>query len=1101
MANWNDFISLWDDPNATWNSTAVSQTFSPQVEINLNNVWTNITSYVYYRDHIKITQGQQDETSVVQPGTCQFTLNNNDGRFSPRNPVGAYYGQIGRNTPVRVSIPVTSSYLWVPGLPDPTYTVQTPDSASLSVTGDLDVRIDAQLENWFVTDTSPSGAAQVMILAGKFFATGNQASWFLGVTSSGNLRLGWSPDGTVASGISGTSTVNTPVPGSGRLAVRATLDVNDGSGNHVVTFYTSDSINGTWTQLDQVTVAGTTSIFDSTAPLQIGNLSDLAFDTYGTPPSYGKIFAFEMRNGIAGTVVANPDFTTLNEGDTTLTDGSGNVWSITGQAEILQREFRFFGEVSSWPSTWQTGGFDVYVPITANGIMRRLGQGERPLQSTLLRRIPTYSPLAYWPMEDGSIATQAANQVSGGAAMTVSGVTFAQDSSLPGSAPLPTITSGATISGPVPTPSGSPTAFTVGFLYYIGTGPATQRTFLRFLTSGTGYDWKLESGTGGSTLLILDSDGGTVVNQAIGTGTDIFGQWIQLTIAASVSGGTVTWDVTWTKLNGTAGHISGTYSGSLGHVTKIVDPNGYSSDLSGMAIGHIAVFPTNGTNAYGGAFDGFAGEYALQRTTGLSYEENIQVSGFGQHTGEEQIGPQTRETFLTLCQEAADVDGGILYERRTLTGLGYRDRNTLVNQDAALTLSYTSSALIAPLQPTGDDFLVRNDVTVTRVNGSSANEVDTTSALSTQSPPNGVGEYATEYQLHLYDDTRLDFIAGWKLHLGTWDEERYPVVNVAVHNDTSLVPNVLALGVGDRLTITNPPSWLPPGTIDLLVIGYTEQFDQFLWNISYVCVPYGPYHVAAANDAVYGRADTEGSALATSATSTATSLSISTSSGPVWTTAGDDFPFDVTVAGEQVTLVGAGTVMNGNPLILTGSTGWSSQNCTVTYDTSVVNSVNGAVASLKVVPNGTSASGGVLSSRTATGTITPGNSYTASGWVYSPLGWSDLRTVIDWYDSSGTFLSTGLGSATVVAAGTWTFITQTLVAPASSSSAIVRGRFGGTPASTDVTYWWNLQLGDPSTVSTSSPQSFTVIRSVNGVVKSQTTGADVKLTYPAYVAL
>ena len=35
----------------------------------------------------------------------------------------------------------------------------------------------------------------------------------------------------------------------------------------------------------------------------------------------------------------------------------------------------------------------------------------------------------------------------------------------------------------------------------------------------------------------------------------------------------------------------------------------------------------------------------------------------------------------------------------------------------------------------------------------------------------------------------------------------------------------------------------------------------------------------------------------------------------------------------------------------------------------------------------------------------------------------------------------------------------------------------------------------------SSPQTFTVTRSVNGVVKSQTPGTDVRLWQPSYVSL
>lgn len=924
MAKWDDFASSWDETTTTWDeSTAL--TFEPRIDINAAGVWTDITDYVYYRDSVKITQGQQDETSVVQPGTCRFTLNNRDGRFSPRNPTSPYYGQIGRNTPVRVSMLTSSSYLWAPG--EQSACLQTPDSASLSVTGDLDLRAEVNLENWNPAGANTVGIAPKSTIASKYAATGNEGSWLFAIHGTGQMRFSWSTDGTSGGAFFVTSPNSITVPGSGKLAVRVTLDVNNGLGGWTVTFYTSDSIGGTWTQLFQyVYTGGTTNIFDSTAPVQFGSVTDLDFSTFGYGPCLGKMMKFQMYNGIAGTKVADVDLTAQAEGTTTYTDANSNVWTTQGNATILAREFRFFGEVSSWPSTWDTGGFDVYVPIVANGILRRLGQGQRPLQSTLRRRIPAYSPLAYWPMEDGSVATQGANAVSGGPVMNTTNFSFASNSTLPGSAPLPTINSSSGYTfyyGFVPAPSGSPTGFTAAILYYIGAGSATQRTYLEFDTNGTGANWSVRSGTGGSTVQILAADGSTLVSTAIGTGTDIFGQWIELTLSGSVSGGTVTWRVTWTKLSGVGGTSSGTFSGSLGHITAIRSPfSGISSDLNGMSIGHIAAFSTSSTTAYNGAFDGWAGEYAADRLSRLAVEESVQISCFGEVDTEQKVGPQPQNTLLDVSQAAADADGGILYERRTLTGLGFRDLDSLGAQSAVLSLPYSSNALIAPLQPSGDDFLIRNDVTVTRTNGSSATQTDTTSALSVNDPPNGVGDYSTQYTLNLFDDSELDSIAYWKMHVGTWDEERYPTVNIAVHNDTSITTNVLDLGVGDRLTITSPPSWLPPSDIDLIVIGYSEVFDQFTWYVTYTCVPYGPYRLGVA-DASDSTADTDGSTLHASATSTATSITVDTQTDSArWVdsaTYASDFPFDIMVGGERMTVTAVTGTSNPQTFTVTRS--------------------------------------------------------------------------------------------------------------------------------------------------------------------------------------
>lgn len=68
------------------------------------DVWLDITNDVYQRDSLTITRGASDEQAQAQPSRMSFTLNNRDGRYSPRNPLSDLYGKIGRNTPVRCTI-------------------------------------------------------------------------------------------------------------------------------------------------------------------------------------------------------------------------------------------------------------------------------------------------------------------------------------------------------------------------------------------------------------------------------------------------------------------------------------------------------------------------------------------------------------------------------------------------------------------------------------------------------------------------------------------------------------------------------------------------------------------------------------------------------------------------------------------------------------------------------------------------------------------------------------------------------------------------------------------------------------------------------------
>ena len=142
-------------------------------ELQLAGTWTDITGYCVQEGQpltgYQIGRGRGNETTAATPSQLSVKLNNTDGRFSPRNPTGAYYGSLTRNTPVRVSVPDTGVYLRFAD--DTTSACTAPDSASLQITGSIDIRIDLFLDNW-----TPS------VLCSKFGATG--AAWALSLNGT-----------------------------------------------------------------------------------------------------------------------------------------------------------------------------------------------------------------------------------------------------------------------------------------------------------------------------------------------------------------------------------------------------------------------------------------------------------------------------------------------------------------------------------------------------------------------------------------------------------------------------------------------------------------------------------------------------------------------------------------------------------------------------------------------------------------------------------------------------------------------------------------------------------------------------------------------------
>jgi hypothetical protein len=198
----------------------------------------------------------------------------------------------------------------------------TPDTAALDITGDIDLQADIMSDTWPVPVTAT--------LIAKWTETGNQRSYRLELLTTGQLRITWSTNGTNSNSL--TSTVPVPAVIGQRIAVRATLDVDNGASGRTARFYTASRITGLWTQLGStVTTSGTTSIFAGTAIMTVG-----AYNAGAAGNFTGRIFAARAYNGIAGTLVANPLFYSQSPGTTSFADSTGKTWTVQAGASIAE---------------------------------------------------------------------------------------------------------------------------------------------------------------------------------------------------------------------------------------------------------------------------------------------------------------------------------------------------------------------------------------------------------------------------------------------------------------------------------------------------------------------------------------------------------------------------------------------------------------------------------------------------------------------------------------------------------------------------------------------------------------------------------------------
>jgi len=268
-----------------------------------------------------------------------------------------------------------------------------------------------------------------------------------------------------------------------------------------------------------------------------------------------------------------------------------------------------------------------------------------------------------------------------------------------------------------------------------------------------------------------------------------------------------------------------------------------------------------------------------------------------------QILPSVSATAGQLCY----VDDAIITVERA--GLHYVPLNSLYNQTAALTLNYTA-AEIHDIVPTDDDRYLVNDAKVSIEGiGDPARVSLDTGPLSTAAPPNGAGRYTTSANRNVLTGDLAFNWARWLVHLGTWNEPRYPEIQVNLNRKRALIANATLVEPGSVIIGTNPPAWLPPQQIKQLVFGLSETINVRTWMVTYNCAPGRPFDVFTLDS---DRLATESTlAASTTAPAAGTSMTISvtsTAAGGRWTTTAGDFPFTIMVApvegmiGEEMTV-------------------------------------------------------------------------------------------------------------------------------------------------------------------------------------------------------
>lgn len=1052
----------------------------------INNTWTTITSRVRNDADIVITGGFAPEQTSLTPCNIACSINNRDGLFTDDNPSSIYYGLLPTNTALRVAVVETTPWLKMYNkvardpITDSTTLlwdfVQTGDKATLDIVGDLDIRIEIEPEVWQLGNVGHH-------LAGKWSTSSNQRSYAWTILESGKMRLYWSSTGSNV--LFADSTV--AVTAGSRIALRATIDVDNGASGRTIVFYTSTSILGTWTQLGATVVqAGVTSIFSSTSNLQAGAIIDSTSvnamfinpATDGTATSYalplvGRLYRFMLYNGIAGTLVADMNATSRPEGQGGWNDTAGtpNLWGPQRFAEITLADFRGYGEISELPQEWDVSGKDVYIPTSANGIVRRLTQGAPTLQSAIYRNLRQYigaGALGYWPLEGGNQTVAAGNAVPKGNAAQVNNVLFQTDTTLLGTAgtmKLNDVTS--YIRATAKTNASATSAFLIWYMK-VPVAPASYTETINLYTSGTIRRVAIGVTNTQYQINAYDSGGGSLGALAASFGTGgAPGQWLAFQVKLVTNGAGVDISLAWYALGTVStfyGFTMNVASGTVGSPTGFYTSPGAGTMTASFA--HVMFGNLSGweyaTAAFAQSSVGYNGERAAVRYMRVCREEGVRALVTGWPSDTEQMGPQPTATLMTVLDECVALDGGLHYESKDQPALIFRTGRSLYGQTANQ-LDYSLKHMSGSFRPTQDDRLLRNSVTIQRPSGSFATVTRDSGPKNTQPPPLGVGPYpGGTLTRNAYSDLRLPTLAGWEVGIGTWPDRRIPNLEVWLERsvfatNSTLTRNMRNVIPGSRVQVLSPPVWVGGQTQDALIRGYRETLQNRGHRLAFSTVPYGPYNAPIYDDpntATLGRYDLRTSTLQSSMLSTDILMqTVSSSRRGFWSWKG--VPYTIKVSGQLNTVLGAtrpdsvsqqDTSYEGNT-----TTGWASTGGALTIST--VTKPYGTYVLLQTV-SGSPATSTVYDNIGAVAVV--GGVYTVIAWVRCSVA-RNIGVYVDWLTSGAVYISTS-GSETAVAANTWTEIQTTVIAPATTGQAKQGLYMATSPANGTLLYVKNLDL-------------------------------------------
>lgn len=556
---------------------------------------------------------------------------------------------------------------------------------------------------------------------------------------------------------------------------------------------------------------------------------------------------------------------------------------------------RFSGFIRRLPVTWPGRSSRMALaPIQAVGILGRLGRGSPPALSPMRRSFAATSPLAYWPMEEGTSAGLAGSAVPGIGPLRVTGSPqfTAVDridwggydwGDTPGTTSVADLSTGVTFAARLPAEVTAATAdawtvvVSAQIPAYTDLSGDLILAEVTTVPGGTFERWRVIFSAASATQSVVayDVDGNatTLINNEPLVRDQL---WFHHNVsvwqydASTIRVGFHWWNETSFGDYQYTADVAGTLTG----IRKVaINPTRVTTP-DPLPVGHVGIWGEQPMpvpqweDQYGELRDGslrsWHNEAAHYRLLRLGTEDHIPVvvPSVTDSTLVTRMGTQPVASRLELYHDVERTDLGVLYEQGF--GLAYLPRALRYNQEPALVVDAAQRQLAGDITPVDDDQYYRDRVVASRPAGASAAAGD--------------GEVETSADVSLASDDPLVNHATWRQRQLSWPEMRYDAIGLELHAGArALAADWCEVRPGSRIQVTNPPEQGPAGPIDQIVVGGREVYaGRRSWTATANVVPAGPWHVWVVEDPVLGRIDTTLSALAADASAADTTLLVAT---------------------------------------------------------------------------------------------------------------------------------------------------------------------------------------------------------------------------------